>query len=148
MTNAPTTSTTVPSGSQAAPARIPTLPELIAENERELGQRRKYYPRWLQDGRISQADADHRTACSIETVAVLKALHLGLSYTSHFIPQPNFGLTPELAASLEAAGFKDVAVWLGGVGEALRKAERNTAPLFDKKPLPDAAANTQQRSLL
>jgi hypothetical protein len=138
-----------PEGAGGAEKRLPSLPELIAEAERELGQRRKHYPRWVADGRLAREVADHREACQEEILKVLLNLRLGLSYTAHFLPQPSFGLTPELAASLERAGFKDLAQWIGAAREAMCRGRQDASPLFDKKQMPGAAASkSQQGSLL
>lgn len=36
--------------------------DMIAELDREIDTRRRVYPRWISDGRISQEDADRRVA--------------------------------------------------------------------------------------
>lgn len=40
-----------------------TTPEMIACAERELRMRRRVYPRWVQQERMSQTTADHEIAC-------------------------------------------------------------------------------------
>lgn len=37
-----------------------TLELMVAEARRELGMRRKAYPRWVANGRMTQAQADER----------------------------------------------------------------------------------------
>lgn len=37
-----------------------TLDRMVAEARRELGMRRKAYPRWVANGRMTQAQADER----------------------------------------------------------------------------------------
>lgn len=40
-----------------------TTEVILKELRRELATRKALYPRWVQQGRISGHDADHRTAC-------------------------------------------------------------------------------------
>lgn len=37
-----------------------THDEVLKELKRELGMRRKLYPNWVQQGKLSQQTADHR----------------------------------------------------------------------------------------
>lgn len=56
-----------------------TAAEKRAEIEREIVMRKRVYPRLVKDGRLSQADADHR-------LAVMKAI------ATDYAPEP----TPDL----------------------------------------------------
>ena len=51
-----------------------TLQEQIAELERENRVRRKVFPGWIQQGRLSAQAAEHRIACFDATIAQLKKL--------------------------------------------------------------------------
>lgn len=50
-----------------------TITEQILEVERELDTRKRVYPKWVNDGRITQTEADCRVAC---LQAVLETLRL------------------------------------------------------------------------
>ncbi len=50
------------------------LPVQIACVERELRFRRRVYPRWVGEGRMTQAEADHEIAAMEAVLANLKAL--------------------------------------------------------------------------
>jgi hypothetical protein len=50
------------------------LAAMIACAERELAMRKKAYPRWVNDGRMTQAKADAEIALMGEIAATLKAL--------------------------------------------------------------------------
>ena len=41
----------------------PTAEELVASAERELDLRRRLYPAWIVNGKLTQAKADHELAC-------------------------------------------------------------------------------------
>lgn len=51
----------------------PTFTEQAEEIRRELKQRRRVFPRWVGDGKLAQADADHRIACLEATLALVEA---------------------------------------------------------------------------
>ena len=49
-----------------------TLPEMTVAAEREVGMRKRVYPRWVLGGRMGQKFADHELACMEAIVAKLK----------------------------------------------------------------------------
>ncbi|HXF44881.1 MAG TPA: hypothetical protein VNK91_02065 [Burkholderiaceae bacterium] len=54
-----------------------TITEQIIEIERELETRKRVYPKWVKDGRISPAEADRRVACLgsvLETLRLVRCL--------------------------------------------------------------------------
>lgn len=55
-------------------ATKPTLKEVIADIGRELGMRKGAYPRFIAQGRLTQAKADHQTACMEEAYRLLKQI--------------------------------------------------------------------------
>lgn len=61
-----------------------SLPEQIKCVEREIAMRRRVYPRWVADKRMTQAKADHELAAM---EAVLETLKAALA-----IEQPELGL--------------------------------------------------------
>lgn len=52
-----------------------TLGEQVAEIGRELGLRRGVYPKWVADGKLSQALADRQIECMDAAYKTLKWLH-------------------------------------------------------------------------
>jgi hypothetical protein len=46
----------------------------IAAAEREVKQRERVYPRWVSDGRMTQAKADHEIAAMKAIVETLRGL--------------------------------------------------------------------------
>lgn len=48
-----------------------TYDEVLKELEREIKMRLRVYPDWLNRGRISQKDADHRLECMQEAYKIL-----------------------------------------------------------------------------
>lgn len=42
---------------------IPTKAQQLKELERELKMRAQAYPKWVAQGRMTQADMDHRMTC-------------------------------------------------------------------------------------
>lgn len=51
-----------------------TLDEQIECVRREIGMRRRVYPRWVEIGRITQAHADHQIAAMEAVLATLESL--------------------------------------------------------------------------
>ena len=52
-----------------------TTPEQrLAAAERELAYRRRCYPRWTENGKLSQGTADYQIAVMADIVEVLRAL--------------------------------------------------------------------------
>ena len=51
-----------------------TLEEQLGAARRELALRRSAYPKWVRDGRMTQARADHETQCMEAIVATLEKL--------------------------------------------------------------------------
>ena len=49
-----------------------TLAEQIAEAQRELALRRKLYPGWVEQGRLTHAAAYHQLACMAAIVETLR----------------------------------------------------------------------------
>lgn len=52
----------------------PNLAEQIACVRREIAMRRRVYPRWQADGKISAEKARHELACMEAALATLEAL--------------------------------------------------------------------------
>ena len=50
-----------------------SLPEQIKCVEREIAMRRRVYPRWVADKRMTQAKADHELAAMEAVLETLKA---------------------------------------------------------------------------
>lgn len=59
--------------------RAVTIAEQIACAERELGYRKRVYPRWVASARMSQEKADHETAAMAEIIRTLKELQFALA---------------------------------------------------------------------
>jgi hypothetical protein len=57
------------------PSAAPTLAEQIGELKRELGQRAAVYPKWVRNGRITQAKADAQVARMTAALATLERLY-------------------------------------------------------------------------
>jgi hypothetical protein len=51
-----------------------TLDQQIRDVGRELGMRRACYPKWVANGRMTQAEADHQIDCMDDIYALLKSL--------------------------------------------------------------------------
>jgi hypothetical protein len=49
-----------------------SLPDQIAEIERELGMRKRLYPNWIARGTLKQATADHQLRVMEAVLATLK----------------------------------------------------------------------------
>lgn len=54
------------------PAVTPSLDEQIAEIKREIALRKSVYPRWIKQGKMTQAQADGRLACLEATLDLLR----------------------------------------------------------------------------
>lgn len=50
-----------------------TTKELVSAVGRELGMRKRAYPKWVAEGRMTQIEADHQLACMDQLYAMLKA---------------------------------------------------------------------------
>jgi hypothetical protein len=50
-----------------------TTKELISAVGRELGMRKRAYPRWVETGRMTQIEADHQLECMDTLYAMLKS---------------------------------------------------------------------------
>lgn len=57
-----------------------TLAEQRAEVGREIGLRRGVYPKFVQDGKLSQALADRQIACMEDAYATLKWLEANMDW--------------------------------------------------------------------
>ena len=53
----------------------PPLPDQITCVERELGMRRRVYPRWVATGRMTQADADREIATMSAVLDTLRSIN-------------------------------------------------------------------------
>jgi hypothetical protein len=51
-----------------------SLAEQLKELRRELAQREHLYPRWIGEGKLTKAVADHRMACLVNTIAAVESL--------------------------------------------------------------------------
>lgn len=51
-----------------------TLANEVAEIERELKMRERVFPNWVKNGKMTQAQAEHRIACTVATLERLKLL--------------------------------------------------------------------------
>jgi len=51
--------------------RPPTLTEIIRELQRELGVKKRVYPRWVVQRKITKKDANHRLACTEQAIKKL-----------------------------------------------------------------------------
>lgn len=51
----------------------PTDDETLIELRRELHQRERVFPRWVADGRLTQADADKRFARLKRAIEIVEA---------------------------------------------------------------------------
>lgn len=49
-----------------------TLDQVLAELRRELGMRRSLYPRWVAQGKLTQATADHRIEAIERTIEIIE----------------------------------------------------------------------------
>lgn len=54
-------------------ATVP-IDDQVKAAEREVRQRERVYPRWVEGGRMTQAKADHELRCMRAIVETLKAL--------------------------------------------------------------------------
>lgn len=54
-----------------------TIAEQLTELRREAQQRARVYPRWVQDGRMTQAAADRQMARLNDAIATLEACQAG-----------------------------------------------------------------------
>jgi hypothetical protein len=52
----------------------PTLEEQAAACEREVKMRQRVYPRWVEGGRMTQAQADRETAAMAAAAATLRGM--------------------------------------------------------------------------
>ena len=52
-----------------------TKAQRLAELERELGMKKKHYPDWVRDGKLSEATSAHRIRCFEEALADLRKLY-------------------------------------------------------------------------
>lgn len=52
--------------------RFFSLDDMIRCSEREVLVRKRFYPRWVQEGKMKQADADWQTECMEAIVTKLK----------------------------------------------------------------------------
>jgi len=55
----------------------PTIKELKASIGRELGMRRRCYPKWVASGRMKQEQADHEIACMDELYKLISGMESG-----------------------------------------------------------------------
>jgi hypothetical protein len=62
---------------------VVTIDEQLACVERELGFRRKLYPRWVRDGKLTQAGADEEL---VRMDAVLLTLRRVQTMQDHHVP--------------------------------------------------------------
>ena len=53
-----------------------TLTDQIAAARRELGMRRRVYPRWVTNGKMTQATADHARATEHVVALILRGCGL------------------------------------------------------------------------
>ena len=51
-----------------------SLADQIKELRRELAQRDHLYPRWIGEGKLTQAVADHRKACLASTIVAIESM--------------------------------------------------------------------------
>lgn len=51
-----------------------TAADMLACAEREVKMRKRVYPRWVEDGRMSEGTAAHQLACMEEIVKTLRPL--------------------------------------------------------------------------
>ena len=51
-----------------------TLPEMLAELEREIALRKRVYPRWVQAGRLSAAKAERQIEVMEQLAEYLKGI--------------------------------------------------------------------------
>lgn len=52
-----------------------TKAQRLAELERELGMKKKHYPDWVRDGKLSDATSAHRIRCFEEVLNDLRKLY-------------------------------------------------------------------------
>lgn len=60
----------------AKASRVKTIAEQLDAAERELAMRRRVYPKWVQDQKMTQAKADHETECMASIVKTLETLKM------------------------------------------------------------------------
>jgi len=59
------------------PPAAPDINQQIACVTREIGMRRKVYPRWTDAGKITKAKADHDVACMEQVLVTLQHVKQG-----------------------------------------------------------------------
>lgn len=60
-----------------------SLDEMIAAADREIAMRQRVYPRWVAEGRMKQAKADHEIAAMRAIATTLKSLRENPCSNSH-----------------------------------------------------------------
>ena len=77
-----------------------TFDQQLAELERELGVRKNIYPRWVQEGKLKQQQADHRIHVLEDIKEVVRAARQAKQMTSTLtgqrIDQEALEAVPEL----------------------------------------------------